>query len=148
MSILNSLQRLEELTQIIPPLLSAIPDEELSHKPQPNKWSKKQILGHLIDSAANNHQRFVRIQYEKEPIIFYDQDQWNLLNHHQDLDRKHLVEFWIVYNKHLVQLASKIAGENLERKGIGKDGQPKTLGWYIEDYVVHMEHHLRQIVEY
>jgi len=148
MSILKSLQRLEELIQIIPPSLSAIPDEEFNRKPQLHKWSKKQILGHLIDSAANNHQRFVRIQYEKEPVIFYDQDQWNLLNHHQDLDRMHLVEFWIVYNKHLVQLASKIGVQNLERKGIGKDGEPKTLGWYIEDYVVHMEHHLRQIVEY
>ena len=148
MSILKSLQRLEELVLIIPPLLSEIPEKEFNHKPQPHKWSKKQILGHLIDSAANNHQRFVRIQCEKEPVIFYDQDKWNLLNHHQDLDRKHLVEFWTVYNKHLLQLAAGIANENLELQGIGKDGQPKTLGWYIEDYVVHMEHHLRQMVQY
>ncbi len=148
MSILKSLQRLEELIRIIPPLLSEIPGEEFDRKPQPNKWSKKEILGHLIDSAANNHQRFIRIQYEKEPVIFYDQDKWNSLNHHQDLDRKHLLEFWINYNRHLVQLASKISNENLERRGVGKDGQPKTLAWYIEDYVEHMEHHLRQMVEY
>jgi hypothetical protein len=142
------MQRLKELIQVIPPLLRKIPESEFSYKPAPNKWSKKEILGHLIDSAANNQQRFIRIQYEREPVIFYDQDQWNVLNYHQDVDAKHLIEFWTIYNKHLIQLASKISNENLDRKGVGKDGQPKTLGWYIEDYVIHMEHHLRQIVEY
>ena len=145
MSVANSLKRLEELVKTIPHRLREIPETEFIRKPAANKWSKKEILGHLIDSAANNHQRFVRIQYENEPVIFYDQDQWNLLNHHQDLDREHLVEFWIIYNKHLVQLASKIPEAILLRKGIGKDGQARTLGWYIQDYVVHMEHHLKQL---
>ena len=145
MSIAYSLKRLEQLTQEIPIWLLNIPESEFERKPAPHKWSKKQILGHLIDSAANNHQRFIRIQYENEPVIFYDQDQWNLLNHHQDADRKNLVDFWIMYNKHLVQLASRIPEERLQRKGRGKDGEAKTLGWYIQDYVVHMEHHLKQL---
>ena len=148
MPITESLKRLNYLIEIIPPLLDQISDQDFDFKPQPLKWSKKQILGHLVDSAANNQQRFIRIQYENEPIIFYDQDKWNLHNHHQELSRKHLIEFWAIYNTHLIQLASRIPAANLERKGIGKDGIARTLLWYIEDYVVHMEHHLRQIVEY
>src|SRR5262245_30065220 len=113
----NSLERLLYLVEIIPGLIDRIPDEEFNRKPAPGKWSKKEILGHLVDSAANNQQRFIRIQYEKEPVIFYDQDKWNLYNHHQDVSKEHLIEFWKIYNAHLHQLASKISLENLERKG-------------------------------
>ena len=148
MNTATSLERLAYLLEIIPPLLLKTDEKDFQKKPAPNKWSKKEILGHLVDSAANNHQRFIRIQYENEPVIFYDQDKWNLLNHHQDLEKKQLVEFWRIYNTHLMHVASRITDENLERKGIGNDGSPKTLAYYIEDYIVHLEHHLRQIISY
>ena len=144
----NSLERLLYLVEIIPTLIDRLPEEEFNRKPAPGKWSKKEILGHLVDSAANNHQRFIRIQYEDEPVIYYDQDKWNFYNHHQDLSKEHLLQFWKIYNTHLHQLASKISPGNFERRGRGKDGTAKTLAWYIEDYVVHLEHHLKQIVEY
>jgi len=148
MEINQSLERLSHLVNIIPPLISKIPEEEFNLNPAPGKWSKKQILGHLLDSAANNHQRFVRIQFENVPSIYYDQDNWNLYNHHQDLSKKHLIDFWTIYNTHLIQLVARIPAENLERKGKGKDGSLNSLSWYIEDYVKHMEHHLKQIVNY
>ena len=66
------------------PLLSAISEDAASKKPAPNKWSKKEILGHLIDSAANNHQRFMRLQLQTEiSLPGYDQDDWVRLNHYQ-----------------------------------------------------------------
>jgi DinB superfamily len=148
MEINQALERLSSLIKIIPSLISKIPDEEFDSNPAPGKWSKKQILGHLIDSAANNHQRFIRIQFEEEPAIFYDQDNWNLYNHHQELSKKHLIAFWTIYNIHLIHLASRIPASHLNRNGKGKDGTLNTLAWYIEDYVKHMEHHLRQIVNY
>jgi hypothetical protein len=76
MSIDVSIQRLEYLLEVIPAKLSALNDGFFSQKTDPLKWSRKEILGHLIDSAANNHQRFIRIQYENEPVIFYDQNKW------------------------------------------------------------------------
>jgi len=142
------MERLSYLVNIIPALISKIPDEEFDRIPAPGKWSKKQILGHLIDSATNNHQRFIRIQFENEPAIYYDQDNWNLHNHHQELSKKHHIAFWTIYNIHLIHLVSRIPTGHLNRKGKGKDGVLKTLAWYIEDYVTHMEHHLRQMVNY
>mgnify|MGYP003597480034 CR=1 FL=1 len=59
----DSIQRLEYLIDKIPDMIVKISDSEFSHKPMPNKWSKKEILGHLIDSASNNHHRFIRSQY-------------------------------------------------------------------------------------
>ena len=73
----NIVDRLQYLCDAIPSLIKQIPEQEFSHKSAPGKWSKKEILGHLIDSATNNHQRFVRAQFEDTPFIIYDQDNWN-----------------------------------------------------------------------
>ncbi|MHA4740090.1 DinB family protein [Dyadobacter sp. MSC1_007] len=148
MDIQNSAQRLRWLCEIIPTLIKAIPESDFTSKPAPGKWSKKEILGHLIDSAANNHQRFIRIQAENEPVIFYDQDQWNTLSHYNETESDQVIQLWKWYNLHLASLAEVIPPENLSKNGSGRDGQKHTLKWYIDDYVEHMEHHLRQIVVY
>jgi hypothetical protein len=70
--ITHSINRLQDLLDVVPAKLSRIKDTDFVYKPAPDKWSKKEILGHLIDSAANNHQRFIRAQYENIPTIVYD----------------------------------------------------------------------------
>ena len=79
----DSVSRLLFLTETIPPLLHAMDDAEFSARPLPNKWSKKEIIGHLIDSASNNHHRFIRGQFEKLPALSYNQDKWNESGHYQ-----------------------------------------------------------------
>lgn len=139
--------RLEYLCQIIPELLAKIPLEAFESKPAPEKWSKKEILGHLIDSATNNHQRFVRAQFEAEPFIRYDQNGWNEASGYSKMDREHLIAFWKIYNQHLVLLIRQIPKENLDRTcHTGEEAH--TLEWLIVDYVVHLEHHLRQLTDY
>lgn len=143
-----TVERLQYLCGIISPLLESIQEEKFRAKPAPHKWSKKEILGHLIDSANNNHQRFVRIQFEDEPLITYDQDKWNNASHYNNIDSKHLIAFWNLYNQHLVELIKQIPDELLIRKCNVGDDDNVTLLWLIEDYLKHLEHHLRQIVEY
>src|SRR6185437_595711 len=89
-----TIQRLQFLCDTIPGLLRQIPEDEFSHKPAPAKWSKKEIVGHLIDSATNNHQRFVRGQFENTPFIVYDQDNWNSCSRYQQMDSAHVISFW------------------------------------------------------
>jgi len=144
----ESIERLRRLCEIIPPLLEKISDSEFLVKPSPGKWSKKEILGHLVDSAANNHHRFIRIQHEHGSVISYDQNQWNSLSHYIDLDRSQLITFWTLYNKHLIHILKFIPEENLRLTGVGGDGKPQPLHFYITDYVDHLEHHLHQIVSY
>jgi len=140
--------RIEYLVEIIPPLLKAIPAEELSYKPSAKKWSKKQIIGHLVDSAANNHQRFIRARIELEPRISYNQDQWNDLARYNDMNDSDLINLWTYYNKLLAHLVRGMNYEELERKCITGNETPLTLQFIIQDYVVHLEHHLRQLVDY
>jgi DinB superfamily len=144
----KSIKRLQYLCEIIPSLLTAIPEKDFSFKLSETKWSKKEILGHLIDSATNNHQRFVRIQFEDVPKITYNQDNWNDHSYHNQMDSGHLIKFWELYNRHLIELIKLIPEENLLRKSMTDDGKIVTLEWLIEDYVHHLEHHLKQIVNY
>lgn len=92
----ESIQRLQYLCDTIPPLLLKIPEGDFTNKPQAGKWSKKEILGHLIDSATNNHQRFIRAQFENVPVISYDQNNWNACSRYNQVDSKQLVSFWAV----------------------------------------------------
>jgi len=144
----NAINRLQYLCDNIPAALRKIHEEEFSHKPAPGKWSKKEILGHLIDSAANNHQRFVRGQFEDTPLIIYDQDKWNAASRYNDMKRSHVVAFWEAYNRHLLELIKRIPASDLSKKCRANEPEPVSLEWLIEDYVVHMEHHLKEIVVY
>lgn len=142
----SSTARLEQLIATIPGKLSTIDETTFGQRPAPGKWSPKEILGHLIDSAANNHQRFIRSQYEELPVVVYDQDAWNRLNGYEHLHGKHVLAFWELYNRHLLAIIRLMPEENagkLCRSG----GEPVTLGWLIDDYITHMEHHLRQITD-
>jgi len=127
------------------PLLSAIPEDAASKKPAPNKWSKKEILGHLIDSAANNHQRFMRLQLQTEiSLPGYDQDDWVRLNHYQQRTWKEIVTLWSAYNRHLASVIESLDDSALGHVWHSPDGDV-TLEFIATDYVRHLKHHLAQI---
>jgi len=144
----ESLARLEYFSDHMPGLFRKISEDDFASKPRPDKWSKKEILGHLIDSATNNHQRFLRVRFEDTPTIVYDQEKWNNFTHYNKLDSEFIISFWVIYNKFIIKLLKDIPEEDLLRKCIINDGETVTLGWLIDDYVKHMEHHLRQITDY
>eukprot|EP01133_Synstelium_polycarpum_P018585 gene18585-22237_t len=119
-----------------------------SIKTSPEKWSKKEIIGHLIDSATNNHHRFVRGQFEETPVITYDQNKWNENNYYQLIDGAQIISFWEAYNKQLLELIKHFPKEKLNNTiHTGGKNNP-TIGFLIDDYVQHLEHHLKQVVEY
>jgi hypothetical protein len=128
--------------------LRALSDADAGVRPAPNAWSKKEILGHLIDSASNNHQRFVRLQLARNlSLPKYDQEGWVRVQRYQLTDWGDLIELWRAYNLHLARVVRDVAPDmlgNLCRVG---DDEPVTLQFLIEDYVAHMEHHLRELLK-
>lgn len=139
------LHRLQYLINTIPDKLRNIPETDFSYKLAPEKWSKKEIIGHLIDSATNNHHRFVRVQFEDVPHITYDQNKWNAASRYQDMKSNHVIDFWAHYNQHLIKVVQRIPEADLQRECNTGGVENVTLQWLIEDYVNHMEHHLKQI---
>jgi hypothetical protein len=140
------IERLEELITIIPAKFNKIDDLNFSIKTSPEKWSKKEILGHLIDSSTNNHQRFLRAQFENSTTILYDQNNWVEKSNYQNINTNHLINFWTIYNYHLIYIIKNIEVGKLQNKCKMKDGRELTIEFLICDYVEHLEHHLRQII--
>lgn len=138
--------------------LQQISETEMQYKPTPQKWSKKQILGHLIDSAYNNHRRFAQAS-EQDNLIFdgYDQVKWVEKNNYQNRETSEIINTWLAVNQHLSHLIQHIPKDMLykvhKRHNFDKicmnripKGQETTLDYLIWDYLFHLEHHLGQII--
>ena len=112
----------------------------------PGKWSSKQVIGHLIDSAANNHQRIVRAQLEDKPAMpGYDGDRWVELHRYQQRDWTELIGLWTALNHQLLTAARAVPDSAWSRTCTIDDSEPLTLKFVFEDYLEHMMHHLQHI---
>jgi hypothetical protein len=148
----------DTLSDAMPRLLDL--SEQQSEIPRAeDKWSPKQILGHLIDSAGNNHQRFVRAQFTDD-LVFdgYQQNEWVRVEHFQEEPWRDLVQFWRLYNQHILHIMRhapedtrtklrqrhnlhQLASEQI------KEDEPVTLEFFMRDYVDHLKKHLSQIFQ-
>jgi hypothetical protein len=128
--------------------LQHLNEEEAAQRPAPGKWSTKEELGHLIDSAHNNLRRFIVTQYEEEPQIVYDQEEWVRVNNYNTQPVLQLARLWLLLNQQIAQVLDNMTDEAAQRKcNTGKD-EPElhTLQWLAEDYVQHLLHHLHHIL--
>ena len=128
------------------PRLLLLGEIKAALKPAPEKWSPKEIIGHLIDSAANNHQRFVRAQAGITDLqaYRYAQEQWVEVQQYQASDWQTLVSLWYFYNTHLAHVIAHVKPEFTENQ-LDVWDEPATLRFVAVDYVRHLNHHLTQI---
>jgi DinB superfamily len=150
--------RLRGLVERNTPRLLALSVETATARTAPDTWSPCEIIGHLIDSASNNHQRFVRIQFQ-DSLVFpgYDQNQWVTVQRYRDAPWAELVGLWRGFNLHLARVMEAIpddirtrirARHNLHELAWREvpANDPTTLDYFMDDYVNHLRHHLRQIL--
>ena len=138
--------------------LSDIPEAQSRQKGSPDEWSPVEVLGHLIDSAANNHQRFVRAQFTDDLVFSgYEQEQWVSSQNYRNESWSEVIQLWSSYNLHLLHVVSAIP-EDVRTKARARHtldqiafnlvdkNDPATLEYLIRDYVDHLRHHLDQIL--
>jgi hypothetical protein len=136
--------------------LRALSDSEAAVRPVQGKWSRKEIIGHLIDSATNNHGRFVRAQLQDD-LVFdgYEQAEWVDVQRYQECEWAELVLLWQSLNHHIAHvmqttgasaLTKRRARHNLDRLAWEPvcPSEPATLEYFMRDYVEHLKHHVRQ----
>lgn len=124
-----------------------ISEEEWAYKSAPEKWSRKEIIGHLCDSAFTNIRRFVVTQYKENENIVYDQNFWVKAQNYQNVPTAELIALWKALNFQIVHVVENIPDEALQRTcdTTKIESQRFTLEYIINDYVDHLQHHLKAI---
>ncbi len=159
MTVYDFAEDLRRTVEDAAPLLSALSDAESAERPAPGAWSKKETLGHLIDSAANNHRRFVLAQL-RDGLDFesYEQEGWVGSQRYNEEPWPQLVALWRHYNLHLAHVMAHAPADKLRREHrlhslnriafeLVEKEQPATLEYLMRDYVTHLKHHLGQILD-
>ena len=151
-------RRLAEAVGRAAPALLRLDDRASSLRPAPGKWSPREIIGHLIDSASNNHQRFVRMSARDDLVVEgYEQDRWVASQRYQESPWGELVVLWLTYNRHLARVmtatpaadrARSRSVHNLDERAFRPVSRDRavTLDYFMSDYVDHLEHHLAQVL--
>jgi len=139
-------EKLKSVIDMAEPRLRQVDAAQSSKPVLPGGWSRKQVMGHLIDSASNNHQRFVRAaQQASLEFPGYDQAGNVRLQAPQEADWALLVSLWATYNRYLAHVIARLPASKLETVCRIGSGEPVSLSFVATDYVAHMVHHLRQI---
>jgi hypothetical protein len=128
-------------------LFERIDETRTTERPREGAWCAREILGHLVDSACNNHRRFVLAQ-GGGPLAFdgYEQDAWVARQRYAEVPFREIVALWSAYNRHLAHVIASAPEQTLEHRGRAPDGAGEvTLGFLMEDYVIHLRHHLDQL---
>jgi len=132
-------------------ILQAVPDRlaklsAVDSRSKPGAWSPKEELGHLLDSAVNNHQRIVRAQMEDRlEMPGYAQNHWVAVHRYQQRDWSELITLWSAFNRQLLEAAESVPDSAWEQTIRVGASEPMTLEFVFEDYIAHMAHHLKHI---
>jgi hypothetical protein len=137
---------MRHILKVVPDRLGKLSNDAVESKATSSNWSPKEELGHLLDSAANNHQRIVRAQFEDNPVMpGYEQNRWVAVHSYQRRDWKELIEVWQAINWQLLAAAEAVPESSWSRTLTVAGSEPLTLQFVFEDYLVHMLHHLGHI---
>jgi len=139
-------QKLRKVIDVAEPKLRKTSATESTKPVLAGGWSRKQVIGHLIDSASNNHQRFVRATLQ-ESLDFpgYEQDGCVRVQAPQEADWELLVSLWAAYNRYLAHVIAHLPESKLGTACRIGSGEAVTLDFLAKDYLRHLVHHLRQI---
>ena len=137
----------EDILAEAPSTIARMDNGDLSYKPEENKWSKKEIMGHLVDSSLYNLRRFTEVMFESKPykITTYNQDELVRVNRYQNMDIEDILDLLKTTNNRIIEIIRHMTDAELALFVHLPDNSYQSVEWLIQDYVDHMKHHINQI---
>ena len=144
----STIKELNEIVVLCSQKFNQLSEQDFSAKPNPAKWSRKEVVGHLIDSAQNNLRRFMVGQYEVEPHIVYEQEFWVISNRYQQAKKEDVILLWELMNRQISSVLASMPTENYSRLcNTGRETPSlRSIEWLALDYVQHLKHHINQVI--
>lgn len=140
-------QNLKDVVNKMIPILKEIDDNSASKRPAEGKWSPKEVIGHLIDSANNNQMKFVKaIELKNIDVAGYHQNEWVNIQKYTNYDWHQLIDFWAIFNRHIAHILENVPSDALSNEIKVESVGPFTLEFIMKDYVEHLKHHMNQIL--
>src|SRR5215469_8872392 len=138
-------ERLDGVIRAAVSWLVTLSDADACVPEHEGKWSAKEVIGHLTDSAVNNLGRIVRMQSpEPQSLPGYEQEAWVERQHYREREWAGVLGLWFALNEHIVWTVRHVERSRLGNPGV-IEGDALSLGFLIEDYIAHMEHHMRAL---
>ncbi len=146
----ESLAQLRQQIDLLTQHWNILTDAELAERPGPGRWSRKETLGHLVDSATNNYRRIVLASLAPPPhqLHPYDQEGWVRVANYQHYPAADLLLLWRSQNQLILHVLRGLPHHLLDNEYLTINGNPTTLHWLISDYALHLEHHVQQIINF
>lgn len=145
----STVSRISRLLTLVEEYFSLTHRQKLAAKPKPTQWSKKEVLGHLIDSARYNLKWFTEIQIKPNPYQVTDCNQGELVlaNEYQLAESKDLIMLWVGLNKQIMHVLKQQNEKTLQIHAKLPNQKMTNLIFLINDYLDHMEYHVKQIID-
>jgi hypothetical protein len=126
--------------------LEGFPDEKLSARPLPGKWSAREIVQHLADSEMNSAIRLRKLLTEDTPRIQgYDQDAYAARLRYNERDIAPALDALRGARATTGQLLDTMSDDDWAREGTHSESGRYTAEDWLRIYAAHAHNHAAQI---
>ena len=134
----------KETSAVLQQLIAGVPNDQLTRRPAPGKWSVGEILAHLAeDEIATSWRYHQMVEHNGVDLPGFDQDMWARLGNYSSRSPKESLQLFRLLRETNLQFLGQLSEEQWECHGIHAERGRIT----VRDLAAHMAGHDANHVE-